>query len=272
MVAQPAKNLIGVGAVFEVRHFREDGRDLVEKRLLPRVRREPLARAALAREAHVLSKTKHRALPELVRVGMNEHGPYLVETFLPGASIRQVVDVWSQRGGVPHRLAAHIVRQAFHALSEIASLTGEKGPLHFVHGDLGPDHLIVTEHGDVWLLDFGASHIRDLPIDLKGQDRGTLPFAAPEVARGEAPTSVITDVYSMAATALFLATGEPLCDAKDTAAMLVEVGTRGVKRHTLQHHRAFRPKERAALLAALSPDPTHRPKHPKEVADEFDND
>lgn len=251
--------LVGTGAVFEVRHFREHGRELVVKRLLSRVVREPAARAALAREAHVLSAIRHRAVPELLRLGTDEHGPFLVETFLRGASVRRLVEFWSERGGVPGRLAAHVTRQAFEVLAELCALSGPQGPLGFVHGDLGPDHVIVGHTGDVSLLDFGASRLTDLPAGLKGDERGTLPFVAPEIARGEAPLSQAGDVYSMAATALYLSSMEPLCAAKDVAAMLLEVGTRGLRAELWERAPGFRPTERAVLAACLSVDPAKRP-------------
>lgn len=264
--------LIGSGAHFEVRHFREHGRDLVIKRLLSRVRREPVARAALAREAHVLSAVHHRALPEIVRLGADEHGPFLVQTFMPGVSIRRIVDSWAERGGVPGRLAAHVTRQAFGVLAELHVFAGEAGPLGFVHGDLGPDHVVLGPAGEVRLVDFGASRIADLPASLVGDERGTLPFVAPEIARGDAPISAAGDVYSMAATALFLASGEALCAAKDTAAMLLEVGTRGLRSTLWERARGFRPAERSALAAALSLDPAGRPATAAEIVAVLDEE
>lgn len=262
--------LVGTGALFEVRHFREQGRELVVKRLLPRFRREPPARAALAREAHVLSAARHRALPEIVRVGTDEHGPFLVETFVAGTSIRRIVESWSGRGGVPGRLAAHVTRQAFAALAELAALEGPAGPLGFVHGDIGPEHVVIAPDGDVRLVDFGASRIADLPAGLAGEGRGTLPWVAPEIARGEASPCAEGDVYSMAATALFLAAGEPLCAATDPPAMLLEVGTRGVRTELLERSRAFRPAEKQAIAAALAVSGSPRRPSAAEILAAFD--
>jgi serine/threonine protein kinase len=262
--------LVGTGTLFEVRHFREQGRDLVVKRLLPRFRREPEARAALAREAHVLSAVRHRAVPEIVRVGTDDHGPFLVETFVAGTSIRRIVDSWSDRGGVPGRLAAHVTRRAFEVLAQLCAASGPSGPLGFVHGDIGPEHVVVTPEVDVRLVDFGASRISDLPVSLLGDPRGTLPFTAPEIARGEAPLSAAGDVYSMAATALFLASGEPLCAATEAAAMLLEVGTRGVRTELLLRAAAFRPAEKEALAAALAVDAGRRLTSAAEIVAAFD--
>jgi eukaryotic-like serine/threonine-protein kinase len=270
LTAAPQRSLIGVGSLFEVTLLREDGRSLVEKRLLSRFRREPEGRAALAREGRVLATVKHPALPELVRVGADDKGPFLVETFVAGASIRQIVEAWSARGGVAPRLAAHMTREAFRVLAELAELAGQDGPLGFVHGDIAPDHVLLSPMGEVRLLDFGAARVRDLPRSLLGEGRGTLPFVAPEVARGEAAPSVASDVYALAATSLFLASGGPICDAKDEAAMLLEIGTRGVRAGLCDAAAAFRPAEREALTRALALDPSRRITSPAEVLAAFD--
>lgn len=246
------------GSLFDVRRVREGGREAVEKRILPRFRREPEARAALVREAQVLAAAKHPSLPELLRVGADDKGPYLVETFVSGASIRWIVESWSPRGGVPARLTGHIVREAFAVLAELSELAGPAGPLGFVHGDIGPDHVVLGPTGEVRLLDFGASRIAALPASLLGEGRGTLPFVPPEVARGESPPDAGADVYSLAATLLFLAAGKPLCDAMDEAAMLFEVGTRGVRTELVAAASGLSRAEREALTRALAVDPSQR--------------
>lgn len=261
---------IGAGSLFDVTLGREGGRAVVEKRILPRFRREPAARAALVREAHVLAAAKHPSLPELVRVGSDDKGPFLVETFVAGASIRRIVDSWSGRGGTPPRLVAHLARQAFAALAELAELPGESGPLGFVHGDIGPDHVILGPVGEARLIDFGAARIAGLEHSLIGNDRGTLPFVAPEVARGEAEPSQATDVYGLAATVLFLASGKPLTTARDEGAMLAEVGTRGVLVALLGEIDAFREREKDALARALALDPTLRIATAAQVLAAFD--
>ncbi len=262
--------MIGMGATFEVHVHYEKGRELALKRLLPRMRNEPKARAALAREAHFLTAIKHPALPELVRIGSDEKGPFVIETRVNGASIRQIVEYWSGRGGAPHRLSVHIAAEAFRTLGEVAAMADSEGPLSPVHGDIGPDHLFLGPAGEVRFIDFGAGRFRNMPAPLLGEDRGTLPFSAPEVVRGDALPSPASDVYSMAATVLFLIAGRSLCDAKETSAMLLEVGSRGIKRELFNEAKGFRKDQREALMAALSLDPQTRIKNAQEIFRCFD--
>jgi serine/threonine protein kinase len=87
---------------------------------------------------------------------------------------------------------------------------------------------------------------------LATDDRGTLPFAAPEVARGEVPPDQRADVYALAATILFLARGgAPLLAAHDRAAMLLTVGERGLPAERCDEAVALSALARDAIRQAI---------------------
>jgi serine/threonine protein kinase len=251
---------LGAGTMFEVALVREEGRVLACKRLTSRMVREAIGRAALVREAKALGLAKHPALPEIVRVGTDEHGPFVLETALEGVPLRGLIEAWRSRGKlVPARLASHVVLAAVEALAEVQELRDEAGPIELVHGDLGPDHVLVGPLGDIRFIDFGAARFRGLEAALVAEDRGTLPYVAPEVARGEAPPSAQADVYALAAALLFLVSGRPICRARDEATMLVEIGETGVRVELLDAAHSLTSNERAALRSALALDPAARP-------------
>lgn len=265
--------LIGAGSVFEVALVREVGRGegargdldrtVVCKRLRPRVREEPAGRAAIAREAQLLSLARHPSLPSLLRVGSDAAGPFVLETFAEGASLHAVAAAWASArpGGVPARLFVHLAHAATTALAEIHELHDAGGPLSIVHGDLAPDHVRMGPHGEIRFVDFGASRYRGMDARLDAGDRGTLPYVAPEVARGEGAPDQAGDVYALAATLLFLATGEPLAPALDEGALLLTIGEHGLPPSSfarLDAAACVSPRARDALRAALAPDPSQR--------------
>jgi eukaryotic-like serine/threonine-protein kinase len=277
--------LIGAGSVFEVALVREvsrrDGaRDepdhaVVCKRLRPRVRDEPAGRAALAREAQLLSLARHPSLPALLRVGTDAGGPFVIETFAEGASLRAVTEAARARrgGGVPARLFAHLAHASATALAELHELRDATGPLEAVHGDLAPEHVRMDPHGEIRFVDFGAARYRGMDARLDAGDRGTLPFVAPEIARGERTPDQGGDVYALAATLLFLATGEPLAPALDEGALLLVIGEGGLPPSTfarLDAAPSASPRARDALRAALALDPSRRIRSARALADALD--
>ena len=260
---------LGTGTVFDVALVRDrragrafEGRPVVCKRLSSRALREPAGRAALVREAEALALARHPAVPALIRVGADAHGPFVVEAQVEGVSLRGVVEAWRARGRrPPGSLVGHVVRAAVEALAEIQELgrADGGGALGLVHGDLAPDHVVLGPSGEIGLVDFGAARFRGMDPALETGDRGTLPFVAPEVARGESPPAAPGDVYALAAALTWFATGEPLTRARDEAAILVEIGEAGVRLEALGAADGLSPGQRAALARALARDPADRP-------------
>lgn len=262
-VAPEGTELVGplaTGSVFQVAEVRHRGAIAVCKRLLPRVRHEAAARAAMVREASVLARAHHPSLPALWDVGNDAHGPFVIEELVAGASVRALVEGWRARGKeVPPRLVAHVALAAAEALAELHELCIEGAALGLSHGDLGPDHLILGPLGTVSFVDFGAARFAGMDPALETGDKGTLPFVAPEVARGEVPPGPSADVYALAATLLFLATGGvPLTSTRDQAAMLLEIGERGLAPDLCDRAVGLGGAARDALRRALAREPAER--------------
>jgi eukaryotic-like serine/threonine-protein kinase len=253
---------LGNGSVFDVAVVR-DAADaiLVCKRLTSRARGEQAGRAAIVREARFLALARHAALPRLVRIGSDAYGPFVLETRVEGRCLREVTARWRDVGqAVPRRLVAHVAALAAEALAELHELGDGAGPLCAVHGDVTPDHVILGPCGEIRLVDFGAARFRDMDASLTTGDRGTLPYAAPEVARGDRPPDAAADVYALAATVVHFATAQPLTGAIGEPAMLLEIGEGGLRRReALLAAVAMEDPGRQGLRAALSPDAGDRP-------------
>jgi len=226
---------IGTGTFFDVALVEEGDRLLACKRIRPRLLRDPIGRAALAREVKALAAISHPSVPAVVRVGNDGHGPFVLETFSEGASLEAVRTAWEESGrAVPDELFLHVAKESVRVLAELHALA-----VGFVHGDLAPDNVLLAPTGRVHLLDFGMTRVQG--VDPGGEGRGTLPFAAPELARGEIPSDAACDVYALAASLLWLVREDELA-SRDAALRLVEVSERGID-----------PKEPASLGPAARP-------------------
>jgi eukaryotic-like serine/threonine-protein kinase len=261
--------VIGAGSVFEVAVVRHESAVVICKRLTGRTRHEPAGRAAIIREAKALSLARHPAIPRLLHAGNDAYGPFLLETRVEGVSMRALAEGWRPRGGVPAALLDHVARSAIQVVAELHELRDEEGSLGIVHGDIGPDHVYLDPIGQVRLIDFGAARFRGMGEDLMTGDRGTLPFTAPEVARSETAPTACGDVYSLAATLLFTGSGQPLCHAKEEAAMLLEIGDHGIRLDLIEAL-PLSPEKREALRRALHPDAAHRTRSARELLRELD--
>ena len=262
------ETLLASGSVFLVALLRDHGELVVGKRLLPRLLAEPAARAAIAREALSLSRARHPSLPELRRVGSDAHGPFIIETRSEGSSVRAVVEAWHARGQpVPPRLCGHIASSASRALAELHALCDERGAIELSHGDLGPAHVFLGPCGEVRFVDLGAARFAGMDPALDTDDRGTLPFVAPEVARGEARPGQAADVYALAATLLYMAVGGgSLSEARGDAAMLLEIGERGISAEIVARASGLTDAAREAIGRAIAAHPEERLRTAEELA------
>jgi WD40 repeat protein/class 3 adenylate cyclase len=146
----------------------------------------------------------------LFRLPASPHLPVVREDFFDGDDYVIVMD-WVDgtdlatilradgRPGLPPTLVVQWLADAAAALTHLHT---QDPPV--IHGDVKPANLILTRGGRVSLVDFGASST----ALAAGRRGGTPGYAAPERASlGESTRA--SDVYSLAATAFALLTGEP---------------------------------------------------------------
>jgi eukaryotic-like serine/threonine-protein kinase len=260
---------IGAGTTFEVALVRWRGRELVARRLRSSLRGRRAGERAFLRHLTVLERLIHPAVPALVLAGRDCHGPFALEERMRGMPLRQLVsDHRRAHGPLADRLLRGLAAAAFEALAEVHELADERGPMDFVHGDLAPDHLFVAATGTrvtAGFVDFGLARLRGL--DGEKRARGTLPYVAPELARGEAAATAATDAFSLAACFAFAALGAEPCRLEGPA-RLVEVAERGLDLEALAAAPLV-PSTREILLSALRYDPHERLSDPRTIAARF---
>ncbi|HEU5135725.1 MAG TPA: protein kinase [Steroidobacteraceae bacterium] len=225
----------GMGEVWLAR--RSDGLydgEVAIKTLHPWFARSAL-RERFLREAQLLGRISHPNIARLLDAGVSDGGlMYLVLEYVRGIALDQYCD--ERRLDIPQRLGLFLATCAAveHAHSHL-----------IVHRDLKPSNILVTDSGEVKLLDFGVATLleaesaaaRDL-TRLTGRVY-TPEFAAPEQLRGETITTA-TDVYSLGVILYVLLTGQRPHMTHASAAAL---------EHAVLHEDAPRPSR--ALRGAL---------------------
>ena len=240
---------LGAGSIFRVALVRGRHGEVVCKRLRARMRDEPAALRALHREQHVLGCSPHAQVPRLLQRGDDAAGPFLLQTRPAGVALRVLVEAFVAReAALPGGLLLALARNAFALLAQLHRQSRVVG---LVHGDMNPDHLLVTPAGEVAFIDFGQARWRDMPALLLGDERGTLPYTSPEVARGVRAPGQADDVFALAASVAFAVLGGPPCGARDATSMLVTVCERGLDTDVIARLPRLDERLRGVLLRAL---------------------
>ena len=180
--------------------------------------REPKYVERFRREAQVLAKIMHPSIIQIYEiVGSDEDSsdPYIVMEFFDGKPL----DTLLKSGPMPAFQVVNVLRQTAEGLRKAHAN-------NVIHRDIKPANIMLSEVGDVKILDFGIAKLRDAKKDLTGATvLGTPYYMSPEQAMGQ-PIDNRTDLYSLGITAFHLLTGKKPFEAKAKVdVMLMQVKT-----------------------------------------------
>ena len=143
-------------------------------------------------ERQVLAKLTHPNITRLLDGGIDDSGrPYLVMQYVEGLPITQFCD--------KHALS---IDERLVLFQTVCSAVQHAHRNLIVHRDLKPSNILITEDGEVKLLDFGIAKLLNPDWEMsvaltRSQVRLMTPeYAAPEQVRGHSITTA-TDVYAL---------------------------------------------------------------------------
>jgi len=162
-------------------------------------------------EVRILSRLDH---PNLVKVEpvLQVYGrPVVIMEYVQGATLQQIIQNHAQ--GVPAAEATEIIKQAARGLAAAwHTPVGTKNqPMKIVHRDVKPANIMISESGQVKVVDFGLAKadFDDREAKTAFMVVGSKGYIAPERNEG-IDHSPACDVYSLGLTLFELATGKKL--------------------------------------------------------------
>jgi len=254
----------GSSTVFHAVRDSEGATQHVALKLMRRGLYSPEAQRLFGREQRALVQLRHPNIARMIEGGVNESGlPYIALELVSGSTITDFVRTRDLDLRARQRLFSVVclaVDAAHRAL--------------IVHRDLKPSNVLVTEDGEVKLLDFG---IAKLLSEDDGENRTQMPaftpaYAAPEQRDGGAITTA-TDVYALGVLLGELITGERVNDGSGrtpSSWISTQSGSERSVVVTPIARRHVRGDLDAIVLKALDADPSQRYASAGRLADDIE--
>lgn len=240
----------GMGAVYEATDLRFGSVVALKETLVSGVELDK----AFEREAKLLNKLRHAALPVVFDYFANGQGQFLVMQHIPGDDLAALLD--KNGGPFPQEVVIHWAEQLLDVLDYLHT---QKPPI--IHRDIKPHNLKLTPRGELILLDFGLSKTSAVGA-TKATTSVSLLGYTPQYASFEqinaSGTDARSDLYSLAATLYHLLTASPPVDAL-TRAQQVMNGMADPLPRANEINAAVSEQVANALSAAMSMNREQRP-------------
>ena len=194
--------MIGTGGMADV-YIAQDqrlSREVAVKILRSDLAKDPAFVSRFRKEAKAAAGLNHPGIVAVYDSG-EEPAPYIVMELVTGHTLRQLIHQ-GERISLEHALA--IVEQVLAALEY-------SHQRNIVHRDIKPANVMITDAGDVKVMDFGiARAMDDLGATLTSTWNvvGTAQYLSPEQAVGD-PADARSDIYSTGCLLFELLTGQP---------------------------------------------------------------
>lgn len=152
------------------------GRRVAIKVLRPELEHDDRVLDEFSQEAQVTGQLDHPNIVPIYDFGSSDRSPFMVMKWVAGKSLAQRLKSERGMGRGPDQLKSFV--QIVLRMCDALSFAHSRG---VIHCDLKPENLMVGDHGQVYLMDWGMALVKS--------ERGVSPTRAPgdETARAEAP-------------------------------------------------------------------------------------
>jgi serine/threonine-protein kinase len=194
---------------FGVGRFR---RSFVIKRLRAELDGNATAVSLFIDEANLASTLVHPNVVPVFDFGEAGGSYFLAEEYIVGRDLGRVTTRLRDRGDplLSRNTILYLANEILTGLAYAHDKRDDAGrTLGLVHRDVTPANVIISERGEVKILDFGIMKAKQRVSQTEsGTVRGNVGFMSPEQARGR-PVDHRSDLFSTGLVILYAATGEP---------------------------------------------------------------
>ena len=157
-------------------------------------------KARFEKEAKALAKLNHPSIVTLYDFFKMEDKHFLVMELLEGKTGKELLE---ETGAIPFPELIQMFRRVIKALAH-----AHRNKI--IHRDIKPNNIMITNSGEVKIMDFGIARTKDSPhMTQVGYTLGSVLYMSPEQIRNPQEVDERSDIYSLGITMFEMATGKP---------------------------------------------------------------
>ncbi len=199
----------GMGVVYKAEDLKLK-RTVALKFLPPELTRDKAAKTRFIHEAQAASALQHHNICTIHEIDETADGRlFICMDYYDGETLKQRIT----KGPASVAEAVNIARQMAEGLAKAHEA-------RMVHRDVKPANIMVTDDGEVKILDFGLAKLAgQTKLTRTGTTVGTVMYMSPEQARG-GDVDARSDIFSLGSVLYELLTGKPPFPGEHEAAVL----------------------------------------------------
>lgn len=159
---------------------------LVIKVLSPKFLTNKVMVGRFLKEAEIISITSHPNIVKWYGQGKWDRGLYIAMEFIQGISLKQLI----QQNALSLKRSLEITLQVAYALCHLHTHG-------VIHRDVKPENILITESGDIKVIDFGIAQLQNETSTLHEKFMGTPIYMSPEQKKNPPEISFSSDIYSL---------------------------------------------------------------------------
>lgn len=168
------------------------------KKILPTYSSDQNLISMLINEAKVTLSLRHPNIVSMYDFGRVSDSYYMAMEFVSGFDLKSTINACRRAGKwIPTRVALYIVMEILEGLAYAHKRRDNfNQSLEIVHRDISPQNVMLSNQGEVKILDFGIAKVRGRATQTQaGMLKGKFSYMSPEQASGE-KLDWRTDIFS----------------------------------------------------------------------------
>jgi len=259
---------IGVGGMAEVWKARVAGlggfeKILVLKKILPEFASNKTFVEMLLNEARLCAILQHANIVQTYENGEIDGQYYIAMEHVQGQDLFKVLSRVTKIGRrIPVELCLYVAAEVAKGLAYAHGAKDHSGrPLHIIHRDVSPSNVLLSENGEVKVMDFGVARAtmdggQNDNRSRAGVLKGKLGYMSPEQVTGQ-PFDFRSDIFSLGIILYESITLKRLFLGRTDLETLVNIRDARIE-HKFRKHKYIEEPVRAILRKALARNPDDR--------------